>query len=484
MSESGSPTSSPLPFLVTSNPLPHLTDIALEHQQAPVGSSSTEAIGLPMHLDPASPEMLMLRFDKRTCGILSMKDGPTDNPWRTLIWPSARELPALYHAILALTAFHGSHEAPDLYLVGVAHVGKSLGKLATHIQNMQLDDVLATSLVLAQVDRWDKMGHESVHLSGAWHLVDIAIKHHRRTIQAGQVATGDRKRLEFLCNLYVYTDVITRLTSLKGKEVDYEGILALVKQPQSDLVEVDPSMGCATSLFPLMGRTAALIQSVRNTRRNTLIIISQAQQLKQQLEEWSGPLDPNVFELAEDPYCQVLHSIQTAEAFRYAMLLYLHQAVPEIPSKPSIALARKVVGLLATVPQSSRTSIGQIFPLLAGGCELTEAEDREWLSKRWTAIFRFLQTHVAPSCWDVIRETWRRRDQYEARKETNRGQWPLTPLEQPEYSFEELEPAYTVRGRLHWVVVMEELGLKGKSAPWFQLPVPSLISLLRIVFLG
>ncbi|KAK5251022.1 hypothetical protein LTR40_011429, partial [Exophiala xenobiotica] len=81
-------------------------------------------------LDASSPEMLMLRFDKQTCGILSVKDGPTENPWRTLIWPLARESPALYHAISSMTAFHGAHEDPLLHTPGMAHMTKSIKRLA------------------------------------------------------------------------------------------------------------------------------------------------------------------------------------------------------------------------------------------------------------------------------------------------------------------------------------------------------------------
>jgi hypothetical protein len=73
-----------------------------------------------------SPEMLMLRFDKQTCGILSVKDGPTENPWRTLVWPLARDSPALYHAIASMTAFHTSKEKPALRVDGMEHMRRSI----------------------------------------------------------------------------------------------------------------------------------------------------------------------------------------------------------------------------------------------------------------------------------------------------------------------------------------------------------------------
>jgi hypothetical protein len=79
-----------------------------------------------------SPEILMLQFDKQTCGILSVKDGPTENPWRTLIWP-----------------------------------------LTTGIEKMRTDTALATTLVLAFSESWDQHISTGIeHLRGARILVN------------------------------------------------------------------------------------------------------------------------------------------------------------------------------------------------------------------------------------------------------------------------------------------------------------------------
>ena len=46
-----------------------------------ISSSSSEiTLYTQPHLSMSSPEMLMMRFDKQTCGILSVKDGPTEKP--------------------------------------------------------------------------------------------------------------------------------------------------------------------------------------------------------------------------------------------------------------------------------------------------------------------------------------------------------------------------------------------------------------------
>lgn len=379
-------------------------------------SSSLTMLAQPT-LDASSPEMLMLRFDRNTCGILSVKDGPTENPWRTLIWPLARESQALYHAISSMTAFHGAVDVPNLQLLGMAHMTKSIKRLAVEIQNMRLDTALATSLALAFSEGWDSHVSTGVqHLRGAKIMVNNAVVKHRRDMQTGQMTTQDASRLKFLCNTFVYMDVIARLTSLEESvELNFEEILGTVNTPIGEQAEVDPLMGCATTLFPLIGRVANLIQRVRKMETNSLNIVSQAMELKEQLQRWQVP-SAVLFERPEDPSSEVQHSIQTADAYRYAMLLYLHQAVPEIPSDPPSTLAKKVLVTLASVPLSSRTTIVQIFPLFAASCEITNPEDRNWVMTRWDAMMSRLKIGNVTSGWNVVQEVWSRRDAFENEK--------------------------------------------------------------------
>lgn len=390
---------------------------ALSEASTSSSKSSDMTLLAQPSLDASSPEMLMLRFDKQTCGILSVKDGPTENPWRTLIWPLAREAPALYHAISSMTAFHGAHEIPNLHVLGMAHMTKAIKRLASEIENMRLDSALATSLALAFGEGWDRHVSTGVqHLRGAKVMVSNAVVKHRRDMQLGQMTTQDANRLKFLCNTFVYMDVIARLTSLEeAHDLNFEEILSTVNTPYGDQVEVDPLMGCATTLFPLIGRVANLIQRVRKTESNSLTVISTAMELKEQLLQWQVP-SAFIFERPEDPSSEVQHSIQTAEAYRYATLLYLHQAVPEIPSDPAFSLAKKVLVTLASVPLSSRTTIVHIFPLFAASCEVTDLEDRNWVMHRWGAMINRLKIGNVNSCWNVVQEVWSRRDTFESEK--------------------------------------------------------------------
>ncbi|RFU31816.1 hypothetical protein B7463_g4497, partial [Scytalidium lignicola] len=464
-----------------------------------------------------SPEMLMLRFDKHTCGILSVKDGPTENPWRTLVWPLARDSPALYHAIASMTAFHTSKERPHLRVEGMEHMRRSIRALATGIDKMRVDTALATTLVLAFSESWDQHISTGIeHLRGARILVNQALnKHGASLVQSngsggGNFSGDDIQRLRFLCNTWVYMDVISRLTSVEEDEsVDFDRVLAPLagfsgpslplnsnSSSSNPISEIDPLMGCAATLFPLIGRVANLCRKVRHSESNSIAIISAAINLKESIESWS--ISPSQFARPEDPSSDILHAIQTAEAYRYATLLFLHQAVPEIPSLSSAILAKKVLVYLATVPLSSRLVIVQIFPLLAAGCEVNTREDREWVEERWKSMSRRMWIGNVDRCWEVIREVWDRRDAFYAAKEEldrnrreQRGGAGKTDLVRDENGAqrvnsslnpgvgaarssgaagggktgarrveepitEDMDPELTVRGKLHWVGVMKD----------------------------
>lgn len=389
-------------------------------------SSSIMDLWAQPRLPSSSQEMLVVQFDRQTCGILSVKDGPNENPWRTVLWPMAQESKHLYHAIAALTAFHSSKAAPELRMDGMKHMHKSMTNLTTSLHDMRFDDplnsnevdaALATTLVLAFSESWDRHVSSGIeHLKGAKYFVNQAVIKHQNAVQTGRSNMQQLHRLRFLCNTFIYMDVIARLTSLKEDDFDdLDNVLATFNQPFDTMPEIDPLMGAASTLFPLIGRVAAIVRRVRKSSTNSFTLISDAIELKRRIEQWQPPASVS-FEIPEDPTSEVQHSVQTAEAYRWATLLYLHQAVPEIPSEPASILANTVLKYLATVPLSSRTIIVQIFPLLAASCEAITQEDRQWVRNRWAAMSARLSIGNVDKCFDVVKEVWDRRDRFEAAK--------------------------------------------------------------------
>ncbi|EEP81164.1 conserved hypothetical protein [Uncinocarpus reesii 1704] len=379
---------------------------------------------MPMEpkLSPGSSEMLLMRFDRRTCGILSVKDGVTENPWRTLVWPLAKESPALYHAICSLAAFHCSKEDPHLKVFGMDHMRQSVRTLAMDIGTMRTDAALATTLALAFAESWDRHISNGIqHLRGAKVLMNQALENQRHF----STRRSDFARLRFLYNTWLYTVVIARLTSLEDNVFDD---LPLPPEPSPSIRvhEIDPLLGCAATLFPLIGRVASLVRKVCSTKSNSIAVISQAIELKTLVEQWEPP---KYFEPPEDPTSDVQHSFQTAQAYRWATLLHLHHAVPEIPSESASELAKRVLVLLATVPLSSRTIVVQIFPLLAASCEVDNEEDRAWVRERWAAMQSRLMIGNIDRCVEIIHAVWSRRDDYHARKLSGQQVSYVVPLD-------------------------------------------------------
>ena len=370
-------------------------------------------------LHPDSEEMLTLRFDTQTCGILSIKDGPTENPWRMKLWPMARESPALRYAINAMTAFHASKEKPSLRIKGMQDFGQSLKLLSAGIQATRIDVSLATTLVLAFAESWDQLISTGItHLRGAKKLVSEACINYRQ----GSLHPEVEARLNFLCRTWVYMDVIARLTSLDGDESeDFDIVLSPLCGPSAPSHGIDPLMGCASTLFPLIGRVANLIRKVRTTGGNSLPIVSQASELKDSIDKW---VVPTTFEAPEDRSTEIKHSERTAEAYRWATLLYLHQAVPEICSgsvtEEIAAMAKEVLNHLATVPPTSRAVIIHIFPLLAASCEVMDGEDRKWVADRWETMMARMNIQNIDKCWIVVKEVWERRDNREQERRRQR----------------------------------------------------------------
>lgn len=466
----------------------------------------------------SSPEMLTRRFDRETCGILSVKDGPTENPWRTLIWPLARDCPALYHAIASMTSFHQSRDTASLRIQGIDHMRTAVVALASSMENMRVDAAISTTLALAFSESWDQHISTGInHIKGAKILIDRALVQHDRNPMRGD----ELARMKFLCNTWVYIDVIARLTSADDDESnDYDNIFERLHVGGDTDAQLDPLMGCAASLFPIIGRVANLVRKVRRTDGNSPAIISHALELKEQLEDW---MPPSYIEDPEDETTSPHDSIKTATAYQYATLLYLHQAVPEIPSLPSLALAKKVLCELATVRPTSRSTIVHIYPLMAAGCEMVDEHDREWVRDRWNMMSTRMKLGIIEKCLDVTKEVWCRRDAFASESVLSEPEWdsniaPTGPsLKRGASSISEdlqadgdfcwlgpsakrravdgvfvsdgirpvsivsemsggirrssvvgtehLECEFTVKGRLHWLGVMKDWNWEGNNAP-------------------
>ncbi|EGE07500.1 C6 finger domain-containing protein [Trichophyton equinum CBS 127.97] len=398
--------------------------ITLKRKRRPASPSRMHTIPVPSPINFAadSAEMLLLRFDRRTCGILSVKDGAAENPWRTAITPLIPDTPALYHAVCALAAFHSTKENAAFKYLGMEHMRQSVRTLAVDIESMNIDAALATTLALAFADTWDTHVSTGVHhLRGAKVLFDRAVARYTHM----PLSPSDQSRLMFLYNGWMYIAVIAQLTSREDTGFDQIPFPPIFT-PQ--VHEVDPLLGCAASLFPLIGRVAVLVQNVRKVPVNSVAIVSQAMELKTLIEQWAPP---RYFKPPEDPTSNIQDSFQTAQAYRWAILLHLHLAVPEIPSESTSELANRILITLATIPLGSRTLVVQIFPLLVASCEADSEEDRNWARIRWAEMQQRMAIGNVDRCVEVVCEVWKRRDARKAALMNRQSDIYSLPLDTP-----------------------------------------------------
>ncbi len=234
-----------------------------------------------------------------------------------------------------------------------------------------------------------------------------------------------------------------------------------------------------------------------------------------QLMEWTPP---SYIDDPEDETTSPRDAVRTARAYQYATLLYLHQAVPEIPSPSAQTLAKRALSELASVEPDSRSCIIHIYPLMAAGCEMTTEEDRAWVIKRWTLLYSRMNLGIIEKSLTVTKEVWARRDTYavecsilEAMRsdrmaairppkrdfeaylddENNddvcwletrtkrrapgsltQNSTPISRLREQERQrdrpsfgtdLELLDPEFTVKGRLHWLGVMKDWNWEGEN---------------------
>ncbi|RDW57832.1 hypothetical protein BP5796_12633 [Coleophoma crateriformis] len=464
-----------------------------------------------------SPENIALLFDRRICEVLCIREDPRGNPWRTLVWPLAQAHPALYHAVAAMTCFEWSRSLPRFRAEGIRHFDSSLRKLSREgTDGMCLEVALAVRLVLGFAQTWHypRSSNGISHIKRARTLLKKALSR-----DLASRPPEENLCLGFLANTWIYLDVMTRITCHNVQAVDFDLMAAcrLISCEASSRSQIDPLMGCAATLFPLIGRVADLVSRVRRTEKpNSLLIVSQAVELKTNIERWIPLINAEVAVDAESLTLSTSDLVQTANAYKWATLLLLHQAVPELPRQVSFSqISQKVLVLIATVPLDSRASIFHILPLMIAGCETTDEGDRNWVRDRWQALTTWICSGIVERCLDLTLEVWRRRDSYKKRHDlyqpspVEKGGGSLRPLSseftdvftgygsgnssrpQPGDEFQHLwkdrdpiwssvlgdsaactrdnDPTmtagmteYTIKNKLHWLSIMEDWDWEGK----------------------
>ncbi|KIW03327.1 uncharacterized protein PV09_05539 [Verruconis gallopava] len=425
----GQELSDPLAFDIT--PLdqrmqnPRLDTSSFETLSAALGSNNTHfragpsspTIGsAPLYRQPRFEsdqiDIITTLFNNRTCVVLSVKDSCDENPWRTLIWPLAKNNPALQHAISAMACLQSGTERPELHIRGLAHVRQSIQSLREGLDTeaISVDAALATTLALSIAKSWEapRTKTDFSHLTEAKMLLKQVVA----SVRDSQIPPNRARCLKFLANTWIYIDVTTRLTASEPIDsIDTELIEACgLLEDGSQRNKLDPLMGCASDLFPLLGRAADIVRQIWKDgwKRNSPPTIAQAAEVMRAVEKWTARIN---LTSSDDPAYIVQDAEQTAEAYRWAIFLLLRSAIPSLPGYMTYQqLAQKILIYLATIPISSGTVIVHMFPLLIAGCEVSAPEERAWVIERWEQMSKIMISGIAERCLELTLEAWRRKD--------------------------------------------------------------------------
>lgn len=538
-----------------------------------LSSTSSPACEVNESLAKASEqEQILFMYSEYTSGVMSIKNGFHENPWRNLLVPLATKYSSLFNSIAAMTLFHlsGSHgiiaSPEELRSRAQNYMKRCILELASGLSKMEnegevdlpADIALATCLNLAVCESWDDLTSSGIaHLKGAKTMINkivTLLREHQKSVlgsvQPLKESTFSQERflqlksklvlidqfeyekmihdctskksslvipkpIQLLFNTWIYflviaqmttdtnyyekgVDLVATITSMTLNSQVKDGLNTTSPSGLSDASDkaytffeefdafnydseiIDPLLGCGQSLFCIIGKVAALVSKIRKKKtmegwqkRNSLSIITQASELRQLLLDWKSTINANMMKNEDESVTKTWDlpsCIATAEAYRYATLLFLHQAVPEIPSLSSHELAEKIFLLLASIPKSSNTSVVHIFPLLVASCEAEAGEEREWCKARWKVLADRMWIGNVDRALEVVEEVWKRKDeQAESGKsiatQSNSLGTHYNPLDglmsvvNNEYAnFTNTAESSGIESKVHWSNIMKEWG--------------------------
>lgn len=360
-------------------------------------------------------------FEQHTSRSLSISDDPAKSPWITDIWPLSFIYAPLYHALAAMTCFHGPLNS-ELSSLGIRHLECASDTLHASVIDGEKSEALkahiAKTITLAYLKLWDPQSSATglSYLAEARTLIKQAAAHHSDT----QVLAEELKPLGMLMHAVLYLDVMSRFGFSNILHPGHESFteflnLASLTQPEPEQ-HIESLVGFAPTLFSLLSRLADLVAQVRrgSGKRSSLDQISKATDLRAAFERWTPDVDVDRW---SDGRALLTNTIQTTEAYRWAALLLVRQAVPEIPWAQSQAdVAHMSLSYLATIQSESSTTVAHTFPLLVAGVEAVDQDNKNWIRAKWRYMSETANMAHSARFLEITEEVWQRREDFEQRK--------------------------------------------------------------------
>ncbi|CAK9440438.1 uncharacterized protein LODBEIA_P45380 [Lodderomyces beijingensis] len=171
-------------------------------------SASTRRFDMDKSLTrSAEHEQILFLYSEHTSGIMSIKNGHHENPWRNMIVPLAHKYSCLFNSIASMTLFHlaGSRgvvrEPEQLQVRAGNYMKRCILELASGLSMMEngiegelpADIALATCLNLAVSEGWDTHTSSGIaHLKGAKSMINKILSLLKET----QASIRDKHRNE------------------------------------------------------------------------------------------------------------------------------------------------------------------------------------------------------------------------------------------------------------------------------------------------
>ncbi|KAI3402393.2 hypothetical protein KGF56_004801 [Candida oxycetoniae] len=164
-----------------------LTPQALDRAQVAWAAASPDSDSVRSLAKSSEQDQILFLYCEHTSGIMSIKNGTHENPWRNMIVPLARKYNCLFNSIASMTLFHlaGRRElasAPEeLRPRASNYMKRCILELASGLSKIESGDdcelpadiALATCLNLAFSEVWGTHTSSGIaHLKGAKSIID------------------------------------------------------------------------------------------------------------------------------------------------------------------------------------------------------------------------------------------------------------------------------------------------------------------------
>ncbi|KAK2807484.1 hypothetical protein FQN51_003311 [Onygenales sp. PD_10] len=433
---------------------------------------------------------LLSYYEAVICSSSTLLDDAQNNPYRYLILPMAMQSQGLYHATLAISANTLRLTDSNYSVVALEHRQRAL-KILIQILNegtgssREIDEALGLVLMLCWFEISDRSSRSWVtHLNGLWHLLsrcrqsspsflsthseqldrffhryfafhivlartafriddDIQFNNWEGPAYSNSLTTLANQTPSSHCDLSCESPTSHQDTNIPQASLIFSKStnLLLTHTPLDTLNQIDPYMGFSNSLLLLINEIAEL--ACQNPQPSTptepeidslRLLQSRVYLLRRDLENLRQTPPPSVDTGEHNSTTDqrfVSELIATAETYRYAALLLLHEIYAPVsrpagepasyrpntgrlPNLPAADREKFVREILRLIVEELSGTIGNatmpLWPLFLAGCCAMGDEERITVLKifgKSESLKRF--GNVAPAR-EVVELVWRQRD--------------------------------------------------------------------------